>query len=115
MAVDDLHCETIARFARAALRIDGDAPVSIKGCRRHDTLLRARVKSAPPVPPLLLGAILGTSLRTSGSGGLAGFARRAELTATLIDGGGRLRQCLGCRERSHRDKYAQYCPHISTP
>src|SRR6266571_1280260 len=111
MAVDDLHRETIARFARAALRIDGDAPVSIKGRRRHDTLLRARIAGVPPVRPLRLVMSLGTS----GSGGLAGFARRAELAATLVDGGGRLRQCFGCHKRSHRDKYAQYCPHISTP
>jgi hypothetical protein len=36
-----------------------------------------------------------------------------ELAVTL--NGGRLRQYIGCRKRSDRDKHSQDCFHISTP
>src|SRR5262245_12090520 len=107
IAVDDLQPETILRIARAAPRIDGDAPASIEGRRRHHTLLRARVERTPPVRPLCLG--------TGGLGRLAGFARRVEFTATLNGGGGRLRKNVGCPKRTNLDKHAHYCCHISTP
>src|SRR5215475_15288134 len=54
IAVDDLHCETIMRIARAALCVDGDAPASIEGRRRDRTLFRPRVEGAPR--PLRFGS-----------------------------------------------------------
>jgi hypothetical protein len=55
---------------------------------------------------------LGTILGTNGSGGIASFARQAELAVTLR---GRLRQYLGCRKRPHGDKQTEDCFHVSTP
>src|SRR5262249_57825548 len=95
------------RIARAAMRIDGDAPASIESRRRCRTPFRARVEGAALIWPLRLGS--------SGLGRFADIIRRAELPAALDNGGGRLRQCLGYRERAEDDKHARCGPHIRTP
>jgi hypothetical protein len=46
IAVDDLHPETIVRFARTTPRIDGNAPASIEGRRCYRMAFRARAESA---------------------------------------------------------------------